>query len=145
MAAKKAGTELVKSIAEFSGNSKGFDRIMKMIKITAGGDGRAVGEFTVAPEHLNLAGTLHGGLTASIVDNVTTFALMSKGAHPGVTANLNVSYMAPARVGDLVEIEATTIRAGKTMAYLDCVLRLKEGGKIVAKGGQTKFIGFAKE
>lgn len=70
---------------------------------------------------------------------------MSKGAHPGVTANLNVSYMAPARVGDLVEIEATTIRAGKTMAYLDCVLRLKADGKILAKGGQTKFINFAKE
>lgn len=33
MAAKKAGTELVKSLAEFAGNSKGFDRIMKMVKL----------------------------------------------------------------------------------------------------------------
>ncbi|KAH8304906.1 hypothetical protein KR018_006515 [Drosophila ironensis] len=144
MAAKKAGTELVKSIAEFSGKSKGFDRLMKMIKITEGGEGRVLGEFTVAEEHLNMAGSLHGGLTATIVDNITTYALMSKGAHPGVTTTLNVSYMAPARVGDLVEVEATTIRAGKSLAYLDCILRIKENGKIIAKGGQVKYINFDK-
>ncbi|KAH8250986.1 hypothetical protein KR026_002777 [Drosophila bipectinata] len=145
MAAKKAGTELVKSIAEFSGNSKGFDRIMKMIKMVDGGNGRAVGEFTVCPEHCNRQGTLHGGLISTILDNVTTYAMMSKGSHPGVTANLSVSFLAPAKLGEVVQIEANTVRAGKKMAYLDCVFKLKSDGRILAKGGQVKYIQFDDE
>ncbi|KAH8380571.1 hypothetical protein KR009_011526 [Drosophila setifemur] len=145
MAGKKLGVDFVKNISEYASKSNGFDRVLRMIKITDGGDGRAVGEFTVGPEHLNRQGTLHGGLTATIVDNVTTYALMSKGSHPGVTANLNVSFIAPAKPGEVVEIEAQTIRAGKKMAYLDCILRIKSDGKIVAKGGQVKYIQFDKE
>lgn len=110
-----------------------------------GGDGRAVGEFTVAPEHCNRQGTLHGGLISTIVDNVTSYGMMSKGSHPGVTANLSVSFIAPAKVGDVVQIEATTVRAGKKMAYLDCVLKLKSDGRILAKGGQVKYIQFDDE
>lgn len=118
---------------------------MLQIKITSGGEGKYVGEFTVAPEHLNRLGSLHGGLTATILDNVTTYALMSKGSHPGVTSSLNVSYLAAAMPGDVVEVEATTLHAGRKMAYIECVLRKKADGKIIAKGGQSKFVDMKKE
>ncbi|EDX08962.1 acyl-coenzyme A thioesterase 13 [Drosophila simulans] len=145
MAAKKLGMDFVKQMSEYASGSNGFDRVLRMIKITGGGDGRAIGEFTVANEHLNRQGTLHGGLTATIVDNCTTYALMSKGSHPGVTANLNVSYIAAAKPGEIIEIDCNTVRAGKKMAYLDCILRRKSDGKIIAKGGQVKYIQFDKE
>lgn len=99
-----------------------------------------MGEFTVQAEHLNRMGSLHGGLTATILDNITTYALMSKGSHPGVSSSLNVSYLAAARPGDVVEVDANTIHAGRKMAYIECVLRIKENGKVIAKGGQTKFV-----
>jgi len=99
-----------------------------------------VGEFTVKEEHLNYEGSLHGGLMATILDHVTTYALMTKGSHPGVSSSLNVNYLAAARPGDVVEVDANTVHAGRKMAYIECVLRIKENGKVIAKGGQTKFV-----
>ncbi|XP_017057914.1 acyl-coenzyme A thioesterase 13 [Drosophila ficusphila] len=145
MASKKLGIETVIEISKHASSSKGFDRVLKMIKITGGGDGHALGEFTVGTEHLNRQGTLHGGLISTIVDNCTSYALISKGSHPGVTANLSVSFTAPAYPGELIEIDCNTVRAGKKMAYLDCILRRKSDGKIIAKGGQVKYIQFDKE
>ncbi|KAH8302356.1 hypothetical protein KR044_005489 [Drosophila immigrans] len=139
MAAKR-GVEMVKQVAEFISKGSSFDRVTQMVKITSGGEGRAVGEFTVAAEHLNRMGSLHGGLTATILDNVTTYALMSKGSHPGVSSSLNVSYLAAAKPGDVVEVDANTVHAGRKMAYIECELRIKATGKVIAKGGQSKFV-----
>lgn len=43
--------------------------------------------------------------------------------------------------GDNLIIDARTIRSGKTLAYLEAELKMKEGGAIVARGQHTKFIG----
>lgn len=43
--------------------------------------------------------------------------------------------------GDNIIIDARTIRAGKTLAYLEAELRNKEGGAIIARGEHIKFIG----
>ncbi|KAH8398714.1 hypothetical protein KR222_001130 [Zaprionus bogoriensis] len=136
----KRGVEMVRQVAEFLTKGSSFDRVTQMVKITSGGEGRCVGEFTVAAEHLNRMGSLHGGLTATILDNVTTYALMSKGSHPGVTSSLNVSYLAAAKPGEVIEVDANTVHAGRKMAYIECVLRKKSDGKIIAKGGQTKYV-----
>ncbi|TDG52895.1 hypothetical protein AWZ03_000438 [Drosophila navojoa] len=141
----KNGVEMVKKVAEFISKGTSFDRVTQMVKITSGGEGRCVGEFTVAAEHLNRLGSLHGGLTATILDNVTTYALMSKGSHPGVTSSLSVSYVSAARPGDVIEVDANTLHSGRKMAYIECVLRNKADGKIIAKGGQTKYVDFNTE
>ncbi|XP_034480847.1 acyl-coenzyme A thioesterase 13 [Drosophila innubila] len=139
MAAKR-GIEMLKQIAEYACKGSGFNRVTKMVKITGGGEGRCVGEFTVEDEHLNHEGSLHGGLMATIVDHITSYALMTKGSHPGVSSSLNVNYLAAAKCGDIVEVDANTVHAGRKMAYIDCVLRIKQNGKVIAKGGQTKFV-----
>lgn len=48
--------------------------------------------------------------------------------------------MKAARLGDVVVVDAKTIRAGKTLAYLECELRHKKDGSVIAKGTQTKYI-----
>lgn len=51
-------------------------------------------KFTVDKEHTNLNGTLHGGLTATLVDSISTVALVTTEPHlPGVSTDLNVSYV----------------------------------------------------
>ncbi|XP_034657237.1 acyl-coenzyme A thioesterase 13 [Drosophila subobscura] len=140
----KRGVDFVKQIAEYVANKGGFDRVLKMVKITGGGDGRAFGEFTVQKEHLNHQGILHGGLTGTIVDNISTYAMMSRGSHPGVTANLNVSYLSAAKPGEIVEIDARTVRTGRKMAYLDIVLKRQSDKSIIATGRQVKYIDFDK-
>ncbi|XP_017842435.1 acyl-coenzyme A thioesterase 13 isoform X2 [Drosophila busckii] len=143
--ADERGLPRLKQIAEYMCKSESFDRVAGMVKITNGGDGRCVGEFTVGPEHLNRGGTLHGGLTATILDNVTTYALMSKSSHPGVSSSLNVNYLAAAKPGDVIEVDANTVHAGRKMAYIECVLRNKATGRVIASGGQTKFVDFEKK
>jgi acyl-coenzyme A thioesterase 13 len=56
------------------------------------GEGNCLAELVVAPEHQNKGGTLHGGLTATLVDTLSTVALVThKVGVPGVTVDLHVS------------------------------------------------------
>lgn len=112
------------------------------MKIVGGGDGVCKAEFTIAPEHINKGGGLHGGYTATLVDMITTYALMSQPCHPGVSVDINVNYLKGAKEGDQVLIEANTVRVGKTLAFIDCVLKLKENDAVIAKGTHTKYVNF---
>lgn len=61
------------------------------MKIISAGDGKCTAEFTVEEEHENLGGTLHGGFTATLVDMISTYALMtSKREAPGVSVDMHI-------------------------------------------------------
>lgn len=110
--------------------------------IVGGGDGKCVAEFEVAEEHLNEGGGLHGGFTATAVDVISTLALMTKDdAVPGVSVDIHVSYLRSARKGEVVVIEADTIKTGRNLAFLECVLKHKKDGSVIAKGSHTKYVG----
>lgn len=49
--------------------------------------------MTIDESHLNVGGTLHGGLTATLVDNVSTLAILSAESKPGVSVDMNISYV----------------------------------------------------
>lgn len=51
-----------------------------------------------------------------------------------------ISYLKGAREGDTIIVDAKAVKTGKTLAYLECELRNKDNGQIIAKGSQTKFI-----
>ncbi|XP_073839623.1 acyl-coenzyme A thioesterase 13-like [Musca autumnalis] len=141
----KRGVDFLKTVAGYISKSGGHDTITNAFKVTGGGEGRCVGEFTVSRTHLNAGGGLHGGFTATMIDNVTTYALMSTDAHPGVSVDLHVSYLKSAKEGEEIIVDANTLRVGKRLAYIECILKKKSDGSIVAKGGQTKYIDFTKE
>ncbi|CAO1357020.1 unnamed protein product [Diamesa serratosioi] len=143
MSSKKS-VELLKTIANFMTKTEGFDKCLRTLTIVGGGQGKCQAEFKVLPEHLNRGGGLHGGFSATIVDVVTTYALMTMHEDmpkPGVSVNLSVSYLKGAKEGDDLYIEATTLKAGKTLAFLECEIKHKKDDSIVAKGAHTKFIG----
>ena len=48
-------------------------------------------ELKVGEEHLNIVGTLHGGYTSTLVDSVTTVAIMAADKPAGVTTDLAVT------------------------------------------------------
>lgn len=60
------------------------------VRVTGGGPGHCLAEFVVRPDDLNADGGLNGGLTATIVSNFTTYALLASGSKPGTTADLHV-------------------------------------------------------
>nr|CAD7198874.1 unnamed protein product [Timema douglasi] len=110
------------------------------VEILSAGDGRCLAQMVVAEEHQNTFGTLHGGFTATVVDEVSTLALMTTGSgHPGVSVDLNVSYLKAANLGDKILIDAKTLKAGKRLAFLEVEIK-KESGELIAKGSHTKFV-----
>lgn len=99
----------------------------------------------VCPEHTNRGGSLHGGFTATLVDQMSTLALLThadENLAAGVSIELNVSFLSPANVGDQILIEASTLRKGRNLAYLTVDI-FKKGAdkKLIAKASHVKFIG----
>uniref|UniRef100_A0A0P4WDA0 Thioesterase domain-containing protein n=1 Tax=Scylla olivacea TaxID=85551 RepID=A0A0P4WDA0_SCYOL len=135
---KKLLQQMLSAVVE----SGGYDAQLSKLCLVSAGQGRCVAKVKIEKEHTNRGGNLHGGFTATLVDAVSTLALMTteQGA-PGVSVNINVSYMKGAKTGEEILINAETLRVGKTMAFLDVDIINKETGDLVAKGSHTKFIG----
>ncbi|XP_019346155.2 acyl-coenzyme A thioesterase 13 [Alligator mississippiensis] len=73
--------EVVKSLVD----TPGFDRVYDKIKLLSAIPGKVVCEMKVEEQHTNRAGTLHGGLAATLVDVVSTVALMNtERGEPGI-------------------------------------------------------------
>jgi acyl-coenzyme A thioesterase 13 len=106
------------------------------------GEGKARVELTVTEAVQNLNGALHGGCTAALVDHVGTIAIMcaDREQRPGVTTDLNVTYLAPALLGGKVYADATVLKVGKVMAYVTVDVR-REDGTLMAQGRMSKFQG----
>jgi acyl-coenzyme A thioesterase 13 len=98
----------------------------------------------VGAEHLNRGGGLHGGLSSTIVDIVTTYALMTNNLEnikAGVSVDLHVTFLKGAKENDELIIDAKTIKCGKTLAFLECEIRNKKCNSLLVKGAHTKFVG----
>ena len=63
-----------------------------MCVVSASHDGQVTCEVTICEEHTNRSGSLHGGLTATLIDSVSTLALLSSDQPPGVSTDLNIRY-----------------------------------------------------
>ena len=96
-------------------------------------------ELEVTAELTNRFGTLHGGCVATLVDVLTTVALLTVTTQGGVSTDLSVSYCAPAPTGARVMITCEVLKVGKTLAWMECVLK-NEDGSVIATGRHTKFL-----
>lgn len=105
----------------------------------------------VTKESANLSGNLHGGMTATIVDQISTLALttavLSKALNNesfarigSVSVELSLSYMSPVKIGETILIEANTLKYGRSLAFLNVNIFNKETLKLVANGKHTKYI-----
>ena len=64
------------------------------MNLISAGEGKCICELSVEEDHLNQGGILHGGMTATMVDTVSTMAIMTTGdGRPGVSVDLNVTYV----------------------------------------------------
>jgi len=93
--------------------------------------------FTARPEFLNPAGFVQGGFLAAMLDDVMGPAalVMSDGWSFTSTIDMNVSFLAPARLGPLIG-EGRVIQLGKTIGYLQGELR-DEAGTLIARATST--------
>ncbi|KAG8442313.1 hypothetical protein GDO86_011202 [Hymenochirus boettgeri] len=120
----------------------GFDRVLNKLNLVSACQGKVVCELQVEEEHTNRGGTLHGGLTATLVDIVSTAALLNteRGA-PGVSVDMNITYMNAAKIGDSILITAQVLKQGRTLAFSTVDVTNKVSGKLIAQGRHTKHLG----
>ncbi|XP_057556144.1 acyl-coenzyme A thioesterase 13 [Hippopotamus amphibius kiboko] len=136
----KAGSVL--EMIKLSSKSLGFDRILEKVTVASAAPGKVICEMKVEEQHTNKNGTLHGGMTATLVDVISTCALLcTEGGVPGVSVDMNITYMSPANIGDDIVITAHVLKQGKTLAFASVDLMNKATGKLVAQGRHTKHLG----
>lgn len=113
------------------------------IRLEALSPGRAVLRLPYQPALATMADVVHGGALASLVDTAAMAAAWSDAEVPeqvrGTTVGLTISYLAPA-TGEDLEAEATVIRRGRSLCFLDVEIRTGSGS-VVAKGLVTYKVG----
>ncbi|KAK9957427.1 hypothetical protein ABG768_011674 [Culter alburnus] len=132
----------LKQIMKAVVDSPGFDRVLSKVEILSASPGKVVCEMKVEEEHTNRGGTLHGGLTATLVDMISTTAIMySERGAPGVSVDMNITYMNAAKIGEDILITAQVLKQGRTLAFATVDLTNKANGKLIAQGRHTKHLG----
>jgi uncharacterized protein (TIGR00369 family) len=99
------------------------------------------GEVDVAMDvqrhHLNLMGTLHGGMIATLADTATGLALRSTLAEgmTFTTAQLGVTFLAPGREGRILA-KGRVIKSGKRFGYAEADV-IDAEGRLLARATAT--------
>ena len=89
----------------------------------------------------NRYATLHGGCAATIVDVVSSAALVLQGGERGVSVTLDVTYLSPAPLSaGHVLATALVRRAGRSLAVADVDIMLPDGHTVVATGRHVKHV-----
>ncbi|KAL7643317.1 UNVERIFIED_CONTAM: hypothetical protein RMT77_006609 [Armadillidium vulgare] len=142
MTSSKCAVSLLRKCLDAKIKSGGFDTLFSEVKILSGGNGKCVAQLQIQKEHQNIKGTLHGGVTASLVDTISTITLMaSERQLTGSSVDLKVSYLRPVPKNAVIIIEADTVKIGKTLAFLTVKIKDEKSGKIVATGEHIKYVG----
>lgn len=142
MAASNGAKKFLQQVIAILAEEGGFDRNLAKLCLVSAGNGKCTAEMKIEKEHTNRGGFLHGGLTATLVDAVSTMALMAtENGVPGLSVDLNVSYLKAAKTGEEIIINAETLKAGKNLAFLSVYITNKESGDLIARGSHTKYFG----
>ena len=101
----------------------------------------AEGEVDVSlelePRHLNLGGTLHGGMIATLADTATGLAYRTvlEPATSHVTSSLTLTFLAPGRTGT-VTARGRVIKRGRRFGYAEADV-VDEDGTLLARATAT--------
>jgi uncharacterized protein (TIGR00369 family) len=106
-------------------------------RVTAIEPGRAVCAMAVDERHHNPLGTLHGGVYCDLSDaamGLAYAATLGEG-ETFTTIELKINFLRAVRQGSLTA-EATVVKAGRTLGYVECEVKDQEG-RLVAKAAST--------
>jgi len=93
--------------------------------------------YTVRAEMCNPAKILHGGIASLMLDDVIGMGNFVAGSEYLMTSiNLNVDFLSPAQIGEVLEVSADLIRSGTNLNHWEAVIQ-KDSGKIVAKASSN--------
>ena len=94
------------------------------------------------PHHTNPNGVMHGGVVTTLMDEAlggviaSVRGLETMFAAPHATVEMNASFLAGARPGDRIVVEARVLRLGQRVAFGEAEAR-RGDGELIAKGRMT--------
>jgi uncharacterized protein (TIGR00369 family) len=92
-------------------------------------------ELPIERKLLNTHGSLHGGVYATMIDNIISLKMRSMIGSPVITINLTINYIAPITSGKIIA-KAFVYGEGKRTKMGEGVV-MDENGKLLAKGSGT--------
>lgn len=120
-----------------SKNGPFFDHLRFDMKIN---NNEVVTILKVEEYHLNAKNTVHGGVIATMLDNVIGDSIAIAVNCSVVTINLNINYVAPVKVGSLLTATGKIIQQGYRISMAEGIIE-DEKGNLIAKGiGTFKII-----
>lgn len=99
-------------------------------------DGVVVLEMTVRADMLNPGGTCHGGVLFLLGDTAVGQAASMSGL-VAVTTSATITYVAPARVGDVLRAHARPVYDGGRSGVVDVEIRTAEGALVALVRGHV--------
>lgn len=120
-----------------SKNGPFFDHLRFDMKIK---NNEVVTILKVEEYHLNSKNTVHGGVIATMLDNVIGDSIAIAVNCSVVTINLNINYVAPVKVDSLLTATGKIIQQGYRISMAEGIIE-DEKGNLIAKGiGTFKII-----
>lgn len=110
--------------------------LMKAEKVSCSYEDKTITfAFRVQPWQVNRAGHLHGGMMCTALDmtmGVLVRFLSGKNFTP--TVSLDVKYIRPVKLGDVMLVTVKAVSAGRRITHLICESRNEKTGKLLASG-----------
>lgn len=119
--------------------------LLTPVQIISASKGRVVARLPLEERHMNSMNSIHGSVTATIVDWMGGMAIAAYDLREktGVSIDIHVTYQGGAKIGEEIEIEGIAEKVGGSMAFTKVNVYKVEGGKrgkIVVTGTHTKFV-----
>lgn len=132
-------------IERLTANSPIYNILLSSVQLVSTSRGVVTTHLPLTPTHVNSRGSLHGAVSATIVDFTTGLAIAAWDLRSttGASVDMHISYLSTAAAGDTLEIVATAERVGGSLAFTTVqISKLVEGGepKLVTLGQHTKYV-----
>lgn len=137
--------EHVKGVWErMRGNSPIYDFLLSDVVLVSASKGTMTARLVLGKNHVNSRGTIHGAVSAALVDWSGGLAIATHGMEKtGASIDIHVTYIGTAQVGETIEIEAVASKVGRSMAFTTIrICKLVDGiaGPMVVTASHTKYL-----
>ena len=123
-------------------NSPIYAHLFSAARLQSATPGLVVIHLDLQSLHLNSKSSLHGSVSATLIDFMGGVAIASydNRDNTGVSTDMHVSFLSGAKAGETLDIEGRVDRCGGTLAYTAVTIRKLSTGDVVAMGSHTKFV-----
>ncbi|KAI9018190.1 putative PaaI_thioesterase family protein [Hyaloraphidium curvatum] len=118
--------------------------ILNALTIKDADDGMVRLSLPVEKKHANTVGTLHGGVSCTLVDIAGSLAISSMGDNyqKHVSIDINTTFLKPAPIGSTITVVSKADKVGKTLGFTTTTIL--NGTDVVCRGSHTKYLFFPK-